>query len=569
MSSSSSNYSAQIRAERLISAGRLVLAACALTAVAAAPFDALHPTRQIAYPLLGAYAAYALMVAVAVWRAPRPLRRTRLATHLIDLVVFAVMYVFEQHVASGFFVFFVFSLLSATLRWQWRGTLFTAVTAFGVALVSALYQASSADEFESNRVLIRGLYLSVVAVLLGYLGIYEVRLRREIARLASWSSALPDDAEGMIREVLIRIADVLSAPRVLLVWEEREEPWVNVALWTGRDLRWTREAPNAMTPPTAEHLASVDFFCSDAAAATPTVVYAVGDEFQRWRGAPLNPTLRAQFGIRRVLAVRFESSTLTGRIFWLDKPRLSTDQLAFGQLIAREVSNRIDHFHLLADRWRAAAEAERVRLARDLHDGLLQSLTAMALKLEEVRSLVDDQPVVAHKRLLAIQRLIVAEQRYLRFFIRHLKPFASPEPDASLDARLELLGQRVELEWGVVVDLKTTHIGGPLSAPLSDELYYLVSEAVVNAARHAKASTVRVELDVGEPHIDIVIADNGHGFSFRGRYDHLALKAGKLAPVTLGERVEALQGTLTIDSSESGARLEIVVPRRPSESRAS
>ena len=96
-----------------------------------------------------------------------------------------------------------------------------------------------------------------------------------------------------------------------------------------------------------------------------------------------------------------------------------------------------------------------------------------------------------------------------------------------------------------------------------------MSEAIVNAARHAKASTVRVELDVGEPRIDIVIADNGHGFPFRGRYDHLALKAGRLAPVTLGERVEALQGTLMIDSSETGARLEIVVPRRPSESRVS
>jgi signal transduction histidine kinase len=567
--SSSPNYSAQIRAERLISAGRLVLAACALTAVAATPAEAIHPTWRIAYALLGSYAAYALVVAVAVWRAPRPLKRTRLVTHLIDLLVFAIMYVFEQHVASGFFVFFVFSLLSATLRWQWRGTLFTAVTAFGVALVSALYQASSADQFESNRVLIRGLYLSVVAVLLGYLGVYEVRLRREISRLATWSSALPDDAEGMIREVLTRIADVLSAPRVLLMWEEREEPWLNVALWTGRDLHWTREAPDALTPATAEHLASVDFFCSDAEAATPTVVYAVDDEFRRWRGAPLNPTLRGQFNIRRVLAVRFESSTLTGRIFWLDKPRLSTDQLAFGKLIAREVANRIDHFHLLADRWRAAAEAERVRLARDLHDGLQQSLTAMALKLEEVRSLVDDEPVVAQKRLLAIQRLIVAEQRYLRFFIRNLKPFASPEPDASLDARLELLGQRVELEWGVVVDLRTTHVGGPLSASLSDELYYLVSEAIVNAARHAKASTARVELDVREPQIEIVIADNGHGFPFRGRYDHVALKAGRLAPVTLGERVEALQGTLMIDSSEQGARIEIVIPRRSSESRVS
>jgi signal transduction histidine kinase len=182
---------------------------------------------------------------------------------------------------------------------------------------------------------------------------------------------------------------------------------------------------------------------------------------------------------------------------------------------------------------------------------------------------VDEEPSAAQKLLLAIQRLITAEQRYLRFFIRHLKPFASPEPDANLDARLELLGQRVELEWGLTVDLKSVHVGDPLRADLSDELYYLISEAVVNAARHAKASTVRVDLDVGESNIGIVIADNGLGFPFRGRYTDTALKASQLAPVTLGERVNALQGTLTIDSSDSGAQIEIVVPRSPSKGRLS
>jgi signal transduction histidine kinase len=389
-----------------------------------------------------------------------------------------------------------------------------------------------------------------------------VRLRREISRLASWSTALPDTADRMVRELLVRIADALAAPRVLLIWEDREEPWVNVALWSRHGLQWSREAPNALTPLTPEPLASADFFCSNAGADDTNVVHALDDEFVRWQGMPLNRELQRRFSIRRVLSVQFQSANLTGRIFWLDKPRMSTDQLAFGQLIARQVSARIDHFHLLVDRRRAAAEEERIRLARDLHDGLLQSLTAMALKLEEVRAFVDADPLVAEKRLLAIQRLITAEQRYLRFFIRHLKPFAAPEPDASLDARLELLGQRVELEWGLTVDLQCAHVGAPLSADLSDELYYLISEALVNAARHANASTVRVELGVRETDIDIVITDNGHGFPFRGRYSHLVLKASRLAPVTLGERVDALHGVLTIDSSERGARIEITVPRR-------
>ena len=556
-------YSAHIRAERLISVGRIVLAACALIAVSAAPSETLHGDRLVAYAWLRGYAGYALVAAAAVWWAPQPLFRMRLATHIFDLVVFAGMQLTEERVAS---VFFVYSVLSGTLRWQWRGTLFTAMTGSAIAVVASLYETSSAAVFETNR-LIPGLYLAVLAILLGYFGVNEVRLRREISRLAAWPTALPDDADGMIREVLVRIADIVSAPRVLLVWEEREDPWLNLALWSGQRLEWTREAPNALTPITVEQLASVDFFCTDAGAAAPTVLHASGGEFVGWRGAPLNPDFRTRFSIRRVLSVRFESTELTGRIFWLDKRRMNTDLLAFGQLIAGQVSAQMDHFHLLAERRRAAAEEERIRLARDLHDGLLQSLTAMALKLAEVRALVDGEPVAAQEQLHAIQRLITTEQRYLRFFIRHLKPFASSEPDASLDARLELLGQRVELQWGLAVDLHSAHVGEPLSAELSDELYYLISEAVVNAARHARASTVRVDLDVGEASIGIVIADNGHGFRFRGRYNHLDLKVSRMAPVTLRERVDALEGRLTIDSSEKGARIEIVVPHSPRKGR--
>jgi len=72
---------------------------------------------------------------------------------------------------------------------------------------------------------------------------------------------------------------------------------------------------------------------------------------------------------------------------------------------------------------------------------------------------------------------------------------------------------------------------------------------------------VRVGLNVGDDHVAIHIADNGQGFPFRGRYGHAILKTLRLAPVTLAERVEALQGDLTIESSDNGSDIDIVVPR--------
>jgi chromate transport protein ChrA len=109
-------YSAQLRAERFIAAGRVVLAACALLAAFTAVPEILQAKPRVDAAFLGLYAVYAVSVAAMVWRAPRPLVKARLITHIIDVFIFAAMYISEHHLASGFFVFFVFSLLSATLR---------------------------------------------------------------------------------------------------------------------------------------------------------------------------------------------------------------------------------------------------------------------------------------------------------------------------------------------------------------------------------------------------------------------------------------------------------------------
>jgi signal transduction histidine kinase len=162
--------------------------------------------------------------------------------------------------------------------------------------------------------------------------------------------------------------------------------------------------------------------------------------------------------------------------------------------------------------------------------------------------------------MAAVQDLVAAEQRHLRLFIRRLKPSLSLEPDPAFADRLELLAQRLQLEWGISVDLRLANSNRPIPSALSDEIHYIVSEAFVNAARHSGASVVRVELEVGETQVEITVTDDGHGFPFLGRYDGAALRARAIGPVTLRERVASLGGTFMIDSSESGSCLEIALP---------
>jgi signal transduction histidine kinase len=88
----------------------------------------------------------------------------------------------------------------------------------------------------------------------------------------------------------------------------------------------------------------------------------------------------------------------------------------------------------------------------------------------------------------------------------------------------------------------------------------MVQEAVINAARHAGGTEVRVHLQRANGHVSIVVADDGQGFPFKGQLDHTALAAQNLGPVSLRQRVGRLGGNMTVTSAPSGATVEIQIP---------
>lgn len=209
----------------------------------------------------------------------------------------------------------------------------------------------------------------------------------------------------------------------------------------------------------------------------------------------------------------------------------------------------------------ASAAEERIRLARDLHDGLLQALAAAGLQLASVRPMVAADPAAAQERLERIQRFLTEEQRDLRFFLRELNP-DSPEPgdsEARLSARLIGFCERFETFWGIPV---VVHIDSQIEIPsaMESEIYRLVQEALVNAGRHAKATRIELSAAQRNRSIQIEISNNGRGFPFSGKLDLAELDSRRLGPVSLKARVRSLGGDLSIDSGPSGARIEIRVP---------
>ena len=348
---------------------------------------------------------------------------------------------------------------------------------------------------------------------------------------------------------------------MLMIWEEPEEPCALVARRSDGKFDLSDEPLGAFGPMVVESLVGRSFFSTDAGSDSAGLIIASSGERVEWKGAPLDQRLQARFGIGPVLSWSLHGQAIEGRLFALDKPGMTWDDLVLGEIVAELAVARMDHLALRERLREAAAAEERIRLSRDLHDGLLQSLTGVALQLQVSRRLLERDPNAARELLAEIQATIAGEQHDLRSFVNRLKPAPPPESAGwDLRPRLEEVCNRIERQWGLRVKLSSQGLNDELPPPVSDDVFRIVHEALVNAARHAQASSLGVDVSRGAGAVFITVTDDGHGFSFQGTHDLATLRKFKAGPITLKERISALGGDLVISSSKSGSRLSISLP---------
>lgn len=551
----------QSRAERLIAAGRVALSVFSLLAVW---LDPTEPSRfaSIAYSMLAVYGVYSLVLAVVAFRSYALLLELRLPSQMVDLGIAILVSFFTEGPTSPFFLYFVFGMLSAAVRWGWAGTVWiTAASLLAFLGLGYLFAEVLHDPaFELNRFIIRAVYLGVVASLIGHLAIFDERLRREVSRLATWPHR-PEDGREPVRDALERIAGILGFSRLLIVWEDEEEPWQYLALWHAGRCEWMREPAGTYEPLVAERLAEASFLCADAGAASPRVICTSEGRLRRLREAPLHPALQARFQIRPVLSWRLRGESFQGRLFALEEPVRGLDRLLVGEVLVWQAAAHVDQSRLLERLRDAAALDERVRLARDLHDGIIQSLTVAALRLDAFPRLLEADPGAVREEARRLQELLAAEQRELRLLVHELKPTgAGPVRSAGLAARMGELRERIASNWGLRMELEGNFREAVLPDAVARQVHRLVHEAVVNAARHAEAGAVHVAIEVERRQVRIEVADDGRGFPFQGEYDLHRLLASGLGPASLRDRIAHLGGSLHLSSSPRGSCLEMVVP---------
>ena len=552
------------RAERTISATRVAIAAFTLYALW---LDPAEPERftQLTYLLHIGYIAYSIALAAVMWNRAST-GWLPITTHVIDIIAFSVFQYLTLGPSSPFFTYFIFSLFCGAVRWGWRGALATApavVIAF-VAIAASMSLTLGPAEFELNRFIIRTGYLVVVSVLLVYLGRHEARLREEIRRLAGWPATVGDDTAAEIKRVVYYAAGIVGAGRAVVIWEPDQEPRVQLAAWTPRGFQLTRHASTDVEPWVCDELAHEPFLYPQNTENPAAVMTAGGrtTPIPLQCDQPVHARLVADLGASAIVSAPFKTERVTGRVFFAELGAATLEVLPLIEVVAREIGASVDRCEMHNRARRLAVGEERIRVARDLHDGVLQSLTGVRLELQSLASqLRVDSLAEVRDRLLDMERALAAEQRELRFFIEDLQPMRSDSrPGSTLGSRLDELTRQIAAQWKTPVTLRFAGLAGPLPPDLEQALPRMIHEAVVNALKHSQPSRISVVLQGEVDGLRVVVSDDGHGFPFEGQYDHATLALLNLGPASLRDRVASLGGDVSVDSSAAGSKVEIHLP---------
>lgn len=562
--SASAYPSSQIHAEWTISIARVALAATALFAVW---LDPAEPARYatLTYALHWIYVGYSVMMALVAlrWQGGGPLP---LITHAFDIVAFSVFQYLSLGPSSPFFAYFVFSMFCGAVRWGWRGTLMTG----GLVMVAFLATAQSissrfgSSEFELNRFVIRVAYLGMATGMLVYLGRYEERLRRDIERLARWPVSLSGDPETAVGRVLEYATRMMGAGHAIAVWEATEEPVVHEARWSASGFTLQHWPPShvVLRPEAEAELRQATFLCTgEVRQARGIMLASAAGALTERPVLPMVPEFLERLPGTGLASAPLQTELINGRIFFTDFGTPPTEALAITQVVAREIAASLDQIHAAHQRQELAMREDRVRVARDLHDGVLQALTGIRLELRAIAGSRPDSAEATRDRLVTLERALAMEQRELRLFIEGLEPGSRHRAAhlASVAVRLEAVRERILMEWKTPVTIRVDPTLPTLRTELADALPLMVHEAAVNALKHGQSSRVSVDVRQAEGALRVVVADDGCGFPFRGRWEHDTLTNSDDAPRSLLNRVAELGGRLAIESTPLGSRVEMLM----------
>jgi signal transduction histidine kinase len=561
--------------ERIIATARVVLALSSLLVFYSYSPTVFRYTRLI-YIFFFVYSAFAVSVFALLKLRTHVPRSAARAIHGMDIVWSSVISVFINGPNNPFNLFLIFAVSSAAFRWGVNEVLVTSLAGLVTLAVESVLLTHSwltrvtVEDLDIKLFIMRSSYLVIFAMLISYLSESAKRRRLEALTIAQISARARVD-EGLRRTlqgIFEQILRVFGAREVLLAATEAGANSVHV---------WRME----MAPGIAEPLFTA--LQSDASG-EENYLFALpeGCASVAWRSARLNSAIcvRKDFSPLRSARCRLEANFVTqhrfttllvstvsptpdvaARIFLFD-PRLGgplASQLSSLQELTNLVAPAVYNVYLLRGLRSRAAAIERARLSRDLHDGIIQTLHALAFRLYTLRmsKMGDDE---RFGEILDLQQLVQKEAANLRMRIEQLKPV-----DVGRRHVVDLLSgmiNRYRDDTGIDAQFVCDVPEVNMLPNTCREVAGILQEALANVHKHSGAERVLVRLGIDDARWMLTIEDDGRGFEFPGRLEHAQLENSRRGPFVIKERVRAISGELVIESRPGqGARLEIRFPR--------
>lgn len=527
---------------RIIALGRLMLAILYLLA---AWIDMTPTARapEAVYSIMAVYIIFAAAMVVLTWA--NWWRDARLAgpAHAVDIVMFTALVLLTEGYTSPYFIFFMFVLLAAAFRWNWRATALTAMLLTLLYLIAGLIVKNSGIPFDVERFMVRTGHLIILSLIVIWFGANQRWATFDLGRRELLAE--PSLDESPLDACLRTAMDIVRTKTGVFVWREFSRPAFDGL---------------AMDNGTVSEVEIPADAISNAVVMTPFLY-----DLKHLRGLrrdadqnlielppeeAITELVATRLAVKEGLAIPVQTDSGEGILLLGKVPGLSTDHISLGEQMASELAAHIQRHALLRAAEESAEARSRLSLARDLHDSVVQFLAGAAFRLEAMkRSNSSGEEVDAG--LNELKQLMLQEQRELRSFITSLRsgPLAAFN-DLAKD--LQSLATRLSRQWDIDCEFSARSADMMIPTRLRLDAQQLMREAVANAVRHASAKSVTIELAAMPDSLTLDIVNDGAEFKLRGGRIEL--------PTSLRERVEQAGGTLDMARGMGVTKLAISLP---------
>ena len=308
-----------------------------------------------------------------------------------------------------------------------------------------------------------------------------------------------------------------------------------------------------VTSAVGEKLSALNILPVDGSLAGRTVLSGEPAFFNDVSG--INLDYLHDLGIISLLAAPLKvESTIIGVLDVINKVGgFAREDLRIISLFADQAAIVIDQTRLHQQVEQIAVMEERQRLARELHDSVTQALYSVNLYAEAARrALMAGKKEVTLENLKELRQMTREALLDMRLLVFELHPSILEKEGlvAALQSRLASVESRSGLKTEMHVEGQ-----GRLPLVLEDELYRIAQEGLNNAVKHARARSVKIELNYSQAGVCLILSDDGTGFNLEA-----AGGSGGLGLRGIKERVRKMDGNLVIESSpKTGTRLTVTV----------